>query len=140
MHRSIVFVLTAVCAFGQAKFTTHEIATGLRGGYQVVVADMNHDGKPDLIALASGLTELAWYENPGWQKHVIVSGIRQPINLAVVKSDKDGIPVIALAHEFFANAARSIGIVSILESAGDRHSRLSGPISTSCRRRIVCAC
>jgi hypothetical protein len=119
MHRSIVFVLTTVCAFGQAKFTTHEIATGLRGGYQVVVADMNHDGKPDLIALASGLTELDWYENPGWQKHVIVSGIRQPINLAVVNLDKDGIPVIALAHEFSPNAARSIGIVSILEAQGD---------------------
>ena len=72
MHRSIVFVLTAVCAFGQAKFTTHEVATGLRGGYQVVIADMNHDGKPDLIGLASNLTELAWFENPGWQKHVIV--------------------------------------------------------------------
>ena len=111
--------MTAACAFGQAKFTPHEIATGLRGGYQVVVADMNHDGKPDLIALASGLTELAWYENPGWQKHVIVSGIRQPINLAVVNLDKDGIPVIALAHEFSPNAARSIGIVSILEAQGD---------------------
>jgi|HubBroStandDraft_5_1064220.scaffolds.fasta_scaffold112296_2 hypothetical protein len=119
MQRSIVFLLTAAGAFGQAKFTTHEIATGLRGGYQVVVADMNHDGKPDLIALASGLTELAWYENPGWQKHVIVSGIRQPINLAVVNLDKDGIPVIALAHEFSPNAARSIGIVSILEAQGD---------------------
>jgi hypothetical protein len=119
MHRSIVFVLTTVCAFGQAKFTTHEIATGLRGGYQVVVADMNHDGKPDLIALASGLTELDWYENPGWQKHVIVTGIRQPINLAVVNLDKDGIPVIALAHEFSPNATRSIGIVSILEAQGD---------------------
>jgi hypothetical protein len=115
----MVFLLTAACAFGQAKFTPHEIATGLRGGYQVVVADMNHDGKPDLIALASGLTELDWYENPGWQKHVIVAGIRQPINLAVVNLDKDGIPVIALAHEFSPNAARSIGIVSILEAQGD---------------------
>ncbi len=119
MFRSIVFIVSAVGAFGQAKFTAHEIATGLRGGYQVVVADMNHDGKPDLIALASGLTELDWYENPGWQKHVIVSGIRQPINLAVVNLDKDGIPVIALAHEFSPNAARSIGIVSILEAQGD---------------------
>ncbi len=119
MLRQISFLLSAACAFSQAKFTPHEIATGLRGGYQVVVADMNHDGKPDLIALASGLTELAWYENPGWQKHVIVSGIRQPINLAVVNLDKDGIPVIALAHEFSPNAARSIGIVSILEAQGD---------------------
>ena len=37
------------------------IATGLKGGYQVVAADMNRDGKPDLIALASGMPDLVWY-------------------------------------------------------------------------------
>ncbi len=110
----------AGAAFAQpiAKFQTHEVATGLRGGYQVVIADMNHDGKPDLIALASGLTELAWFENPSWQKHVIVSGIRQPINLAVVKADRTGV-VIALATDFSPNAKQSIGTVMILESTGD---------------------
>jgi molybdopterin-containing oxidoreductase family iron-sulfur binding subunit len=41
-----------------ARFAEHTIATGLKGGYQVVVADVNHDGKPDLIALASGMPEL----------------------------------------------------------------------------------
>src|ERR1700722_4840852 len=102
-----------------AKFREHVVATGLTGGYQVVVADMNHDGKPDLIALASGLKELAWYENPGWQKHVIVEGIRQPINVTVVNLDSNGIPVLALAHEFAPQAKRSLGIVSILESTGD---------------------
>jgi len=116
--RGIGFLMCAA-AFGQAKFAPHEIATGLRGGYQVVVADMNHDGKPDLIALASGLTELAWYENPSWQKHVIVTGIHQPINVTVVNLDKNGIPVLALAHEFSPNAARSIGTISILQAQGD---------------------
>ena len=101
-----------------AKFQIHEVATGLRGGYQVVIADVNHDGKPDLIGLASGLTEVAWFENPGWQKHVIVSDIKQPINLAVVKADKSGV-TIALAHDFSPNAKQSVGTVSILESTGD---------------------
>jgi hypothetical protein len=110
----------SACAFAQqaAKFQAHEVATGLRGGYQVVIADLNHDGKPDLIALASGLTELAWYENPGWQKHVIVDGIKQPINLAVVKNDSTGV-TIALATDFSPNAKISIGTVSILESGPD---------------------
>ena len=61
-------------AAGGVEFVAHEIGTGLRGGYQVVVADLNHDGKPDVIALASGIPELVWYENPGWQRHVIASG------------------------------------------------------------------
>src|SRR6266700_2284234 len=53
-------------AASPVQFTEHTVGEGLRGGYQVVVADLNHDGKPDLIALASGMPELVWYENPGW--------------------------------------------------------------------------
>ena len=63
----LVALLTALpllAAEPPARFAEHTIATDLRGGYQVVVADMNHDGKPDLIALASGMKELVWYENP----------------------------------------------------------------------------
>ena len=101
------------------RFTAHSIATGLAGGYQVVVADLNRDRKPDIIALASGLKELRWYENPGWQPHVLVSGINQPINAAADDVDGDGIPEIALAHEFSNVYGRSAGVVSILAHQGD---------------------
>ena len=30
-----------------AHFIAHTVATELTGGYQVVVVDLNHDGKPD---------------------------------------------------------------------------------------------
>lgn len=96
-----------------ARFEEHTIATGLRGGYQVVVADLNHDGKPDLIALASGLPELVWYENPTWERHVIVGGQNRMINCAVV------LPDIVLASEFSNNAKQSAGIVSVLHPNGD---------------------
>jgi FG-GAP-like repeat len=103
-----------------AKFAEHTIATGLRGGYQVVIADLNHDGKPDLIALASGMPELVWYENPGWQRHVIAGGFTQMINLAVIDSGRgDGIPDIVLAHEFAMVADKSAGVVSVLRHNGD---------------------
>lgn len=116
--RFFLILAIAATAFAQAKFQAHEVATGLRGGYQVVIADMNHDGKPDLLTVASNLTEVAWFENPGWQKHVIVSDIKQPINLAVVKNDKSGVQIV-LAHEFSPNAKQSIGTVSLLESTAD---------------------
>ncbi len=102
-----------------AGFVAHTIDTGLSGGYQVVVADLNGDGKPDIVALASGLKELRWYENPGWDKHVLVTGINQPINAAAYDVDRDGIPEIALAHEFSNAYAKSLGIVSILTHQGD---------------------
>ena len=102
-----------------ALFTEHVIDSGLAGGYQVVVADMNRDGKPDVIALASDLHELRWYENPGWQRHVIISGINAPINVAAYDIDGDGIPEIALARGFDTEYASSPGIVSILSHQGD---------------------
>jgi hypothetical protein len=102
-----------------AGFAAHTIASGLTGGYQVVVADLNRDNRPDIIALASGLTELRWYENPGWVPHVLVTGVNRPINAAAHDVDGDGIPEIALAHEFANVHAKSLGIVSILRHRGD---------------------
>ena len=85
----------------------------------MVVADLNHDGKPDLIALAPGTNELVWFENPGWQRHVILSNVPRMINCAAWDIDGDGIPEIALAYEFSNNAKNSLGIVAILHHNGD---------------------
>ncbi len=101
-----------------APFTAHTIATGIRGGYQVVAADMNHDGKVDLIGLGSGADSLVWYENPSWTPHVIVPAAHM-INAAVADLDNDGIPEIALAYGFSSNPAKSIGNIAILHSNGD---------------------
>ncbi len=116
--RILLLLVLAAAAFG-AQFTEHTIASDLKGGYQVVVADLNHDGKPDVIALASGMTELVWYENPTWERHVIAGGLSHMINLAAWDTDGDGIPEIVLASEFANEASKSIGIVSVLHHRGD---------------------
>jgi hypothetical protein len=102
-----------------ANFREHTIASDLRGGYQVVVADLNHDGKPDLIALGSGMKELVWFENPDWKRHVLVGNVARMINCAVWDIDSDGIPEIALAHEFANDPVKSTGIVSLLRHKAD---------------------
>lgn len=102
-----------------ARFSEHTIGTGLKGGYQVVIADLNHDGKPDVIALASGMPELVWYENPTWQRHVIAGNLSRMINCTVIDVDHDAIPEIVLASEFSSQAKNSIGIVSVLQHHGD---------------------
>lgn len=108
----------------EPEFIAHTIATDLTGGYQVVVADINNDGRPDLIALASGLPDLLWFENPGapdrpWPRHVIASGFSHMINAAAYDYDGDGIPEIVLAHEFANEAKKSTGILSLLHHQGD---------------------
>ncbi len=102
-----------------ARFQQHPIATDLKGGYQVVAADLNHDGKPDLIAVASGLPELVWFENPGWQRHVLAGGRSRMINLAVADRGRDGISVMALAEDFAMDPRKSVGKISVLTRQGD---------------------
>ena len=57
--------------FSQWRATT--ITDSLKMGYQLVVADLNRDGRPDIIEVDERGTELAWFENPGWQRHVILN-------------------------------------------------------------------
>lgn len=120
--RRLLTTFASVCslvAAAELNFHPHTIATGLKGGYQVVAVDLNRDGKPDLIALASGMEELVWFENPGWERHVIASGLNEMINAAAADVDGDGIPEIALAYGFSMEAAKSPGIVSLLHSGAN---------------------
>lgn len=96
------------------SFVSHEVATGLNGGYQVIAADLNRDGKPDLVAVATGLTTVTWYENPSWTPHVLASGVRAPINASAFDIDGDGVPEIALAYGFSTSPAQSTGNVVLL--------------------------
>ncbi len=112
-------VLVGIAHGAAPQFVAHEVANGLKGGYQVTVVDIDHDGKPDLLVVASDMDELLWFQNPGWERHVIASGFKDMINAAAYDVDGDGIPEIALAHGFSMRADESAGIVSILHHQGD---------------------
>jgi len=109
----------AASAAEPARFAAHTIAADLKGGYQVLAVDLNHDGKPDLIALASGMTELVWFENPTWERHVIAGNLPRMINCAPVDVDGDGIPELVVANLFENDARRSVGVISVLQHNGD---------------------
>lgn len=113
----VAAVIAGIAAGG--SFREHTVATGLRGGYQVVAVDLNRDRRPDLLALASGMTELVWFENPGWERHVIAAGLNRMINVAPHDNDGDGVPELIVAHEFANVARNSVGIVSVLKHTGD---------------------
>lgn len=121
MHKVFLLLLAQAAVQGTPppSFQEHTIATNLKGGYQVVAVDMNNDGKLDLIALASGMPELVWFENPSWERHVIVGGMNRMINLAARDVTGDGIPEIVLACDFANEAKNSLGTVYLVESQGD---------------------
>jgi len=99
------------------QFDERTIAADLKGGYQVVAEDLNRDGRPDLVALASDMPELVWFENPHWTRHVIATPFPRMINLAVVFSGPR--PAIVLAGGFSNEARRSPGTIWALEAGED---------------------
>jgi hypothetical protein len=116
----LAIVLTAGNAPSTSvQFTTHVISDKLRGGYSVAIADVNHDGKLDIIPVAAGGTELAWYENPTWEKHVMLNDKRAMLWAAPADIDGDGIPEFALLADFGQNPKTAKGTIWLLKNQGD---------------------
>ncbi|MBI3262211.1 MAG: VCBS repeat-containing protein [Acidobacteria bacterium] len=105
------------------EFRTHVIEPKIPGGYAVLTVDINKDGKPDVIGVSQRVQELAWYENPSWERHVIVDGMVAMVNLAAADLDGDGIPEIAVENQFAMVPAKSEGVVWLVRHQGDPRQR-----------------
>ncbi len=106
-------------ANGPAQFEAHDIDANFRGGYAVGVADFNKDGRLDVIANSLSATQVAWYENPSWQRHVIADNVASVVNQAMTDITGDGIPELAYQSAFAMQAAKSLGQNWIARSQGD---------------------
>jgi hypothetical protein len=116
-HRFLLTALAFPLFAAAPEFKAHDIAE-VKQAAQILAVDMNHDGKIDLVVLPQS-GDLVWFENPGWERHVIVSNIHSMIDLAAWDIDGDGIPEIVLAYEFSSRTKTSAGIVSLLKHNGD---------------------
>jgi len=111
--------LVALLAAALPPWQETTVTNAVKMGYQLVAADLNRDGKPDLIVVDERGTELAWYENPTWDRHVLVGDVPRTINLDVYDYDGDGIPEIAMGYHFETTPEKSVGNVVILKSGPD---------------------
>jgi len=100
------------------KFRAH-LVDRLPRGYKVDVADIDRDGKLDLIALATRPACLAWYRNPNWKKHVLFLRAKEYIDLAPYDIDADGRIDLAIAHEFGMSRTDSGGLLHWLRCPQD---------------------
>src|SRR5438105_2250318 len=70
-------------------FRVQELGTDLKVGYAVLLADLNGDGKKDIVVVVD-TNRVIWYENPIWKRRVILQGKTRPDNICIDAYDVDG--------------------------------------------------
>jgi hypothetical protein len=92
-------------------------------GYGLQLTDINGDGKTDIL-LADKST-VQWYENPGWEKHVIAEKltVRDNVCVAARDIDGDGKAEIAVGGQWNFLESMKDGAVHYLIAPEDRTQR-----------------
>jgi hypothetical protein len=87
-------MLLAACCFAidvaaaEFRFLPQEIENKLGVGYAVSLVDVNADGKLDIVVVDQ--TRVLWYENPSWQRRLIIDGQTKRDNVCIAPYDIDG--------------------------------------------------
>ena len=72
----------------EPKFRAVEIDAKIEIGYGVTVADVDGDGKPDI--LLADKKQFVWYRNPTWEKFVLAENLTKEDNVCIAAADIDG--------------------------------------------------
>ena len=90
-----------------------------QGGYGVDFADIDGDGRTDLVAWATNPGQLAWFRNPDWDKYAVTSTMQGNIDSAPLDIDGDGDMDLVLAHDFSLGNSTGGGVIHWMENPGD---------------------
>lgn len=97
-------------AVERISFARH-VVDATAGGYQVSAADVDGDGRSDILALATQPSRLSWYRNPDWLRSEIAVGTERNIDLAPGDADRDGRIDLAVGAGFDLGDSRTPGPV-----------------------------
>jgi len=130
-HRTLIAGLTAAWLGAGAfsaepplpRFRSVDVDTHVEIGYGVAVADVDGDGRPDILLVDK--SQIVWYQNPSWQKHVIVEKLTESDNVCIAAQDinGDGKAEIAVGAGWNPSDTVNSGTVFYLIPPADRTQR-----------------
>ena len=85
---SLFVVAPLLVAEVKPLFEAREIDSELGIGYGVALADVDGDGAKDIVLVDQN--EVAWYQNPSWEKHQIIGKLTDRDHVCVAARDIDG--------------------------------------------------
>jgi len=102
------------------SFRAVNVDTNIAIGYGLAIADVNGDGKPDI--LLADKDQFVWYQNPTWEKRVITGKLtpKDHVCLAARDIDGDGKCEIAVGAEWNPGDTTGSGAVFYLIPPADR--------------------
>lgn len=105
------------------KFRTVEIDTSLNIGYGLEPADVDGDGRVDIVVVDRN--RVLWYRNPKWEKHVIAESLTKLDHVCVAARDidGDGKTEIAIGAGWNPGDTETSGSVHFLIAPEDRTER-----------------
>src|SRR5437867_1459306 len=124
MRALLLSLLFVAVAPKEIRFRPQEIARDFGVGYAVLTADINGDHRPDVVAINP--TQVVWFENPSWARHVIADGVTRKDNVCVAAYDIDGDDRLDLALGADWQATNTAGGGS-LQWLGRRAADPGGP-------------
>jgi hypothetical protein len=92
-------------------WTKHLISRNQAGATNILIVDLNGDGKPDFLASRGHGTGVVWFEAPDWKPHEINTSYIGPHGLATGDINRDG-------HPDFVVCAKDSGILAWFENDG----------------------
>src|SRR5262252_2216313 len=105
---------------GRLVFKEQVIDPDAGVGYAVTVADINHDGKADIVVVTENPDQVVWYENPSWTKRIIVEGFpKLPVCVQPLDVNNDGQVELILGADWQPSNTKTGGSVWLLQRPAD---------------------
>jgi len=121
------------------RFKAVEIDSHVDIGYGVTVADVDGDGKPDI--LLADKKQIVWYQNPTWKRFVIAENLTPLDDVCIAAADVDGTgkASIAVGAQWNPGDTVNSGAVFYLIPPADRTQKWEPRELPTNQRCIACA-